>query len=329
LTEILRPFLENPEPLDGDERRLLISLQRIKIAAPTICPSADPACVPDPIKGGRSSVVRIALDSESNPIAVKMANHPAFSALIEREASILEALKHPLVLELRTRVSGRTPSFVTEYAGNGPLASFLAADDQRRLPGPNRTAKVIAGIALAMRFAHSRGTIHCDLSPGNILLDWDWTVRIADFGNSASLDTPPLIRSDAARDRLSFDSRYLAPERYDGTFRYASDVFAFGLILFEILTGRPAFGESLNQWQIAFAVAIENGRPEIPGSVLPPARALIEDCWAADPDDRPTFADIVDRLAGMQFKVTPHVNSGKVWEFVKRVEDWEKQRGRE
>jgi TPR repeat protein len=335
LSEIFRPFLQNPGPLDDDGRQLLSSLQRIKIAAPTICPFADPAWVPDKIKGGGSSIVRIALDSESNPIAVKMAKDPAVAEFIHREAAILAALKHPLVLELRAQITGRTPSIVTEFAGNGSLASFLAADDQRRLCGPNRIAKVIAGIALAMRFVHSRGTIHRNLNPENILLDWDWTVRIADFGCSASLDAPPLSHPYSAMDWPSVNSRYLAPERYAGTFRYdgafscASDVFAFGLILFEILAGRSAFPESLTRWQIALMVAIEGARPEIPDSVLAPARALIEDCWADNPDDRPTFEDIVDRLAEMQFRVTADVNSAKVAEFVKRIKEWEKQNRKE
>jgi hypothetical protein len=121
----------------------------------------------------------------------------------------------------------------------------------------------------------------------------------------------------------SVDSRYLAPECYDFTFVQASDVFAFGLILFEILSGRRAFQENLNAWQIARMVTLDGVRPEVPNSVLPPARALIEDCWAADPDDRPTFEDIVDRLAAIDFKVLADVNSAKVAEFVKRIEDWE------
>jgi serine/threonine protein kinase len=318
LAELFRPFLENPDPLD-DDRQLLSSLQRIKTAAP-----AAPTFVSREIHSGRSSVVRIALDSESNPIAVKRAMNPECAALIHREAAILTELKHPLVLELRARTGGKTPSIVTGFAGNGSLASFFTARGERRLIDPNRIAKVTAGIALAMRFVHSRGVRHGDLSPDNILLDWDWTVRIAEFGGSSSLDTPPLIRSDL----LIPNSRYLAPECHDGTFRYASDVFAFGLILFEILTGRPAFREK-DPLQIAFAVAIDGARPEIPDFVLPHAQELITDCWEADPDDRPTFKEIVKRLAEMEWKVTATVDSVKVAKFVKRIEEWEKENVRE
>jgi serine/threonine protein kinase len=168
---------------------------------------------------------------------------------------------------------------------------------------------------------HSRGILR-DLNPDNILLDWSWNVRIADFGRSSSLDAPPLKPSDA----LSLGSHYFAPECYDGTFRYASDVFAFGLILFEIFVGGRAFPESLSQLQVVRIVAIDRERPEIPDSVLPPARELMDACWEADPDDRPTFEEIVDRLEEIRWKVTANVDSVKVAKFVKRIEEWENVR---
>jgi hypothetical protein len=64
--------------------------------------------------------------------------------------------------------------------------------------------------------------------------------------------------------------RYFAPECYDGTFRYASDVFAFGLILFEILAIRPSFPENLTRRHVACMVAVNGAQPEIPDSVRRP-----------------------------------------------------------
>jgi hypothetical protein len=139
-------------------------------------------------------------------------------------------------------------------------------------------------------------------------------VRIANFAHSTSL-------------RLS-DARYFAPECFDGTFRCASDVFAFGVILFELLARRPAFPEGLHPYQLAFRV-IEGDRPEIPDSVAPPARALIADCWAQDPDERPMFEEIADRLAEMEFRVAAKVKSAKVAEFVRSIEKWEDENIRE
>jgi serine/threonine protein kinase len=269
--------------------------------------------------------VKLTVDSQSNLIAVKTAKTPDWAELIWREGAMLETLKHPLVLELRGAVS-ETPdckvSIATAYAGHGSLASQLPPS-QFPLRGENRIAKIVAGIALAMRFVHSRRVVHRDLTPANILLDWDWTVRIADFGDSASPDAPdrPAI-ADNRRGWPSIDLRYTAPECDDGTFLPASDVFGFGLILFELLAGPAAFPKGGQQYRIASKI-VEGERPDIPDFVLPGARALIEDCWKADPDDRPTFAAIVDRLREMEFKVTANVNSRKLAEFVRKVEEWE------
>jgi serine/threonine protein kinase len=168
-----------------------------------------------------------------------------------------------------------------------------------------------------MRFVHSRGVIHCNLTPDNILVDWDWNVRIADFGSSTSSPGKNNLY------RSSDNPRYLAPECYDNGFRHTSDVFAFALIAFEVLTGRSAFPENLNGYQIALMVLVEGKRPEIPDYVPPPVRLLLTDCWADDPDERPTFAAIVDRLIEMKFKLTAKVNSAKLVKFVERIQEWE------
>jgi serine/threonine protein kinase len=318
LCEILRGIRESAAPLDDDGRQLAEQLERLKAPAAAIAETADVAWRPDEIVSV-SSVVTLCVDSKANPIALKTARRGGSGESIRREAAVLERLKHPFVVELRGPISATpTPqaSIATAYAWHGSLASHHPP--KARLRGPNRIAKVVAGIALAMRFVHSRGVIHRDLSPENVLLDWDWSVRIADFGHSTALATRECPDGNALS--LSINSRYLAPECYDGTFLQASDVFAFGLILFEILTGCPAFPVTLSVCKIAFIVAVEGARPEIPDSVLPPARQLITDCLAAEPDDRPTFEEIVDRLTEMRFKVTAHVNSAKVAAFVERVE---------
>jgi hypothetical protein len=160
------------------------------------------------------------------------------------------------------------------------------------------------------------------------LLASDWTVRIADFGHSTSPDAPPLARPLRPSHCPSADHRCLAPECYDDNCGRASDVFAFALTLFEIVAGRPAFPGSLRIDKVAFRV-VHGERPEIPEWVPPPAQALISDCWAAEPDERPTFEEIVERLAEMEFKVTEDVKSANVAKFVRGIEEWEKQNARE
>jgi serine/threonine protein kinase len=157
-----------------------------------------------------------------------------------------------------------------------------------------------------MGFVHSLDLIHSNLTPDNILLDWNWTVRITDFGSGAfsnEREFPP---------QASDNGPCLAPEGYDHTFLPAGIVFGFALIAHELLAGRPAFSEALSQRQIEFIVCVECGRPEIPDFVPEPVRVLIANCCAQEPGGRPTFDEIVGQLKEMEFKLTANVNSAQL-----------------
>jgi serine/threonine protein kinase len=257
--------------------------------------------------------------------------NPECAHLIRREAVILKTLKHPLVLEFQGEISAKSSensAIVTEFAGNGSLRNYLPPA-KRRLSGANRIARIVVGIALAMRYIHSQNITHRDLKPDNILLDWDWNVRIADFDQSIwsnKSESPSLIGFDEVKAWPSINSHYLAPECYEHKYPPASDVFSFALILYTLLVGQLAFPEELTRYQIAHKVVINNERPEIPEFILPKSRELITDCWEVDPDDRPTFDEIVNRLKNMKFQLIPNVNSSKLSEFVKRIEEWEAQK---
>jgi serine/threonine protein kinase len=219
-------------------------------------------------------------------------------------------------------------AIVTEFAGNGSLASHLPStksSNHCRLSGANRITRIIVGIVLAMRYLHSHDVIHRDLNPDNILLDWDWTVRIADFGHSSSPENPRIhlpLHPNAICEWPSGDSRYLAPECYDNSYFQESDVFSFGMILYELLVGQRAF-PNLKPQQIAHKVVINDERPTIPEFVLPSARNLITDCWSTEPGDRASFDEIMDRLKQMKFKVIPGVNPSKLSTFVEKIEELE------
>jgi hypothetical protein len=94
------------------------------------------------------------------------------------------------------------------------------------------------------------------------------------------------------------------------------------MILYELLVGQPAFPIDLTQHGIAIRV-INNELPVIPEFLLEPTQTLIMDCWAEEPDDRPSFDEIVDRLASMNFEVIQNVNSAKLKAFVNQIEEWE------
>jgi TPR repeat protein len=331
LSHMFTDLFKSREGKDDEERRFINSFDQLKAAVGKSVIRVGRAVerFPSPIGIGDWGIVRFSSDCKSRLNAVKTVLKSDCAEFIRREAAILKSLNHPLILKLREAFHGGASnlSIVTELAGNGSLADHFPFGESGRgrgrggglvLSKPNRVARIAVGIALAMRYLHSCGVIHRDLTPANILLDWEWRVRIADFGRSLSPETPPLIQS---KDNWPlFHSHYRAPECYDGECSSLSDVFSFGLILYELLTGQSAFPRTLGQWQIEFRVVVTNERPEIPESVLPSARDLIADCWAVDPDDRPPFAEIVDRLVEMNFRVMENVNSVKLAAFVEAIE---------
>jgi serine/threonine protein kinase len=344
LSNIFPDFLTNSEPqqLDDVGRQLFNSFERLR--APTIIPIISTSTesefefkwIADNIESGDSSVVKLSLDSESKLTVVKRSQNPEGAELIRWEYAILKTLKHPLILQLHSHISDtfdHNSMIVTEFARNGSLASHLPSEEcpiQCRLSGPNRITKVIVGIALAMRYLHSQGIIHRDLKPHNILLDWDWTVRIADFGHSISPEMPiplSLTRPNADRFWPSIDSRYLAPECYENLYFPESDVFSFGMILYEVLTGKPAFSNDLTRLDLTVMIAVKDERPVIPDFIHPSAQELITACLAREPSDRPSFEEIVNDLIEMKVKVMANVNPLKQSQFVNKIEDLERQQG--
>ncbi len=90
---------------------------------------------------------------------------------------------------------------------------------------------------------------------------------------------------------------YLAPEVLSGHYQASADVFSFGLILYEIFSGRPAF-EGMMPLQIVNALD-KNIRPSIPEDLPVAVQELIANCWAHDPKQRPTFKEVVALLANL------------------------------
>jgi serine/threonine protein kinase len=83
-----------------------------------------------------------------------------------------------------------------------------------------RIAIVITGIVLAMRYLHSLGIIHRELTSGSVLVDWEWIIRIGDFGHSVRVN-----ECDTCGSRIAIDPRYTAPECFETQRTLKSDVF--------------------------------------------------------------------------------------------------------
>ena len=139
--------------------------------------------------------------------------------------------------------------------------------------------KIICGIALAMDFIHSNGIIHRDLKPANVLLDREHLPRVSDFGSCRLFDTNCTL------------TPYAAPEVCGNDYTTKMDVYSFGVMLYEIVTGKLAF-RNFNRLSLMKNVCIDGVREPIPDTVTAFAKDLIERCWSHDPESRPSFSDI-------------------------------------
>jgi hypothetical protein len=324
--------LKEPDALHGVAPEVLASIERFKVSTATQADfhlAAVGLDLGSDLGRGCTSIVSLGRYQKRTLVAVKAAINTRSAAFMKREASIHRKLSHPLVLAFRDDVADQHSAIVTEFAANGSLASHLApakGSESPHLERETRIARIIVGIVLAMRYVHSRAVIHRNLTPDNIMLDWEWNIRLGDFGNSTSPNAPgistpadPYIN----KEWTSCDSHYCGPECYDDIYVPACDVFSFGMIFYELMVGKPAFPRTLLPHAVAKSLTVRDKRPSIPDFVLPEVRKLISDCWARDPADRAPFSQILNRLEEMKFKLTANVNSSKLSDFVKRIKDWE------
>jgi serine/threonine protein kinase len=108
----------------------------------------------------------------------------------------------------------------------------------------------------------------------------------------------------------------MAPECYDNEYGRESDVFSFGLILYELVVGSPVFSKHMGQLGVVKLLVVNNVRPDIPEFVLPSIKRLICKCWKRNPCHRPSFNKILNWLTAIKFKLIPNVNSSKLSKFV-------------
>jgi hypothetical protein len=281
---------------------------------------------------GNIAVVNLACDpTKQQKVALKTLQDQHKKGYIKREIRVHQQLDHPLIVGFIGHIpasTSRLKSIMLEFVPNGSLFDHLPsntrASELSLLRGDTRIAIIIVGIVLAMRYLHFRGFIHRDLKPTNILLDWDWVVRIADFSHAMEIDQSADHRD--SRDVLvSIDAYYSAPEACDDVATPKCDVFSFGLILYEILTGTAAFSKDLTPWKVLQHYHNEKARPAIPDTIIPNMRRLIDVCWDEDPDVRPSFDSIFTTLEEMDFRITPRVNTRRVREFVVEIERQERK----
>ncbi|KAK8871627.1 hypothetical protein M9Y10_007362 [Tritrichomonas musculus] len=148
-----------------------------------------------------------------------------------------------------------------------------------------------------MMYLHQHHAIHRDLKPGNILLDGNLEPHITDFGLAK------FVTAEEANHTVSTGTcAYMAPEVIDnGQYNGKSDVYSFGILMYEVVTDSVPYPEyqqqKITSFRLNLKILTEDYRPKFTVPVKQKIRQLIEQCWAKDPKDRPTFEEIYNRLS--------------------------------
>ena len=207
----------------------------------------------------------------------------------EREARAVAALNHPHICALHDVGSQDGIDFlVLEFVDGETLASRLAQG-----PLPLEPAlRCAVDVASALDTAHRAGIVHRDLKPGNIMLAKSG-VKLLDFGLAKTL-APVIVPADGLRHDLTMQGsilgtlHYMAPEQLEGKdVDHRSDLFAFGCVLYEMLTGKKAF-DAGSSAGVVTAIMASDPTPVRQLAPLVPAglEYVIARCLAKDPDDR-------------------------------------------
>jgi eukaryotic-like serine/threonine-protein kinase len=259
----------------------------------------------NPIGAGGMGEVYKARDTRlDRTVAVKVSKE-AFSQRFEREARAVAALNHPNICQL---YDVGPDYLVMEFVEGTPIAPV---DSTRKL------LDIAVQIADGLAAAHSAGIIHRDLKPDNILITRDGRVKILDFG-LAKMVSADKSDDDATRAMTHTQAgatlgtiAYMSPEQARGSADLSaqSDQFSFGLVLYELATGRRAFPRGSTA-ETMTAIIREEADP-LPATVPAPLRWIVERLLEKDPSDRyESTRDLYRELRQVRDRLSESTASG-------------------
>ena len=217
------------------------------------------------------------------------------------ELAIMVKLRSPRIVQVFGVVTTDSSflGLVLEYCEGGTLREALEAEDYATAVDEAQRRRWLSDVALGMAYLYSKGVEHRDLKTLNVLLDGSRRCKVTDFGlsKSESLNTAA-TQSTMGGGGAKGTPAYMAPELLQSnTFTEKTDVYAYGMIVFEVLAGDTPWS-GLNQMQIMMQVCIQKDRPKLDGGAPADLVALMQRCWDHEPDARPTFAAIKAELRG-------------------------------
>lgn len=259
-----------------------------------------------------------------------LSNARSQKSLLE-EGNVMASLTHERVVKLLGVImEDRDCSLVMELIPRGNLSSLL---ETVAVPLSIK-GRFISEILEGMVYLTERQVIHKDIKPGNILVDKDFHIKIADFGLATSRTWSKLTKEESRKRSLMGRSAevrgagtlsYMAPEHLQSVHTAStekSDVYSFAIVLWVILTGEEPYANARSEEQISQCVQ-KGERPEeslIPGDALEEMIALMRRCWGHNPLQRPTFKEGYDFFLPVYAeRLEPHVEDD-VLEFRKIYE---------
>jgi len=243
--------------------------------------------------GGMGEVYRATDTRLDRSVAVKIVRSadPELQARFEREARAVAALSHPSILALYDYGAADGIAYaVTELLDGRTLRERLSDGP---IPG-SKTTEYATQIADALAAAHDHGIVHRDLKPENVFITKNDRVKILDFGLARQTVLPgpaaiaPTIATDTAPGIVLGTVGYMSPEQVRGQpAGPASDIFSFGVVLYEMLTGRRPFtGDSAAETMHAIVANDPPDLTQTTASAPPALDRIIRHCIEKDPEQR-------------------------------------------
>lgn len=229
----------------------------------------------------------------SQEVAIKILKTERLNTELQKEFAqevyIMRKVRHKNVVQFIGACT-KPPNLciVTEFMSGGSVYDYL--HKQRgtfKLPS---LLKVAIDVSKGMNYLHQNNIIHRDLKAANLLMDENEVVKVADFGVARVKVETGVMTAETGT------YRWMAPEVIEHKpYDHKADVFSFGVVLWELLTGKLPY-EYLTPLQAAVGVVQKGLRPTIPKHTNPSLVELLERCWQQDPILRPDFSEVTEIL---------------------------------
>src|ERR1700688_1532479 len=262
-------------------------------------------------RGGMAEVYRARDQLLDRPVALKvlfpeLSVDRSFVERFRREAQAAANLSHPNIVPVFDWGEDNGTYFIVmEFVDGRALSSILRTAGPLH---PDRAAEIAADVAGALAYAHRHGVVHRDVKPGNVLITEEGTIKVTDFGIARAVNTEESLTQTGAVMATATSS---SPEQAEGMgVDSRSDIYSLGVVLFEMVTGRPPF---LGDTPVAVASKHVREHPPTPREVnpgVPPdLEAIILKCLAKSPDHRYATGDDL-RVDLLRFREGRAVEAG-------------------